>query len=65
LKNWKKIKGGEEMKFIRKYLWAFYLGFSLSVFTDLTPLNWQFYAIGLPVTILVATKKQGGTQWMR
>jgi len=50
------------IKFIRKYLWTFYLGVALNAFADLTALQWKFWAIGLPVIILVGIRKEGGSQ---
>lgn len=45
------------MKKIYGYLGAFYLGFSLNVFAGLNPLNWQLYAIIIPVVILFTIDK--------
>ena len=38
---------------IREYSWALWLGLSVAIFADLTIIDWQFYAILVPLAILV------------
>ena len=41
------------IKTIREYSWSFWLGLSVAIFADLTLIDWEFYAILVPLAILV------------
>jgi len=41
------------MKLIIEYGYGFYLGFALAYFADISYLQWEFYAIIVPVGFLV------------
>lgn len=45
------------MKWLKEYGYAIYLGIALFGFTDIRPIDWQFYAIGVPLIILVQWRK--------
>lgn len=47
------------IKYIKKYGWCFWLGASISMFTNITPFNWQFYAIIVPMVIFLNHENNG------
>lgn len=48
------------MKSIIKYGSAFYLGFALTFFADISFLQWEFYAIAIPVFIFAEIRSYFG-----
>ena len=47
-------------KYLQAYGYAFYLGCALTGFADLDYSNWQFWAIIVPLIILVIWSQEGG-----
>jgi len=47
------------MEFIKHYAWCLYLGIALSHFADVNFCNWRFYAISVPVVLLVEWRISG------
>ena len=46
-------KKGNNMKTFLRYLPYFYLGGALAGFTNIDPYQWEFYAIVIPMAILI------------
>ena len=44
------------MKYIKDYAYAGYLGFALFEFADVTVIEWEFYAITVPLFALIGWK---------
>lgn len=49
----KRFKG-----YVKEYGYAFYLGVALFEFADVRVIDWQFYAIVVPIVILAEWSKQ-------